>query len=121
MQRPFFIFPALTIMLIASVLTATTLAADETTLAEKPILRTQQFESGELSIKLVSADQLEPFLRDLNQRKDYDAQCHCGKPGPDGAYLAKWVKTVTDELIARGYYFDDQGNLHRPSAIVPVR
>ncbi len=96
-------------------------ASESGSTAQGPVLRTQQFESGELSLATAESCQLETFLQDLNRRKDYDVQCHDGKYGPDGEYLAKWVRTVSEELVARGYSFDRQGNLHRPGVIVSVR
>jgi hypothetical protein len=96
-------------------------AASQSGTAQGPVLRTQQFESGELSLATVESCQLETFLQDLNRRKDFDMKCHDGKVGPDGEYLAKWVRSVTDELLARGYSFDHQGNLHRPGVVVSVR
>src|SRR5277367_2323221 len=71
-----------------------------------PVLRTQAFESGELKITEVSNAALELFLQDLIKRKDYDASCHNGQPGPDATYLCRWIQTVTTELLRRGYYFD---------------
>ena len=94
---------------------------DRGAVAEQPVLRTEQFESGELQLPEVQSDRLEPFLRDLNRRRDYDLSQHDGKPGPDHEYLTRWRNDVLDELLDRGYYFDKRGELHRPGEIVPTR
>ena len=88
---------------------------------EQPVLRTEQFESGELSLGEVESERLEAFLRDLNRRRDYDCSQHGGQPGPDHAYLTTWVRRVLSELKGRGYYFDEWGDLHRPGSVVPTR
>src|SRR4051794_25357091 len=54
-----------------------------------PVLRTQQFENGELKMKDVDAKRLAAFMRDLNQRRDHDLSQHGGRPGPDNAYLTQ--------------------------------
>ena len=87
----------------------------------QPVLKTQQFENGELQLAKVDAQRLEEFLRDLNRRRDYDLSQHNGKPGPDHDYLTRWRDDVTDELLDRGYYFDKRGELHRPGEIIPTR
>ena len=87
----------------------------------RPILRTQQFESGELRMCDVESTRLETFLQDLNRRKDYDWAMHGGRPGPNDQYLWSWVTKTQNELLSRGYYFDGNGNLHRPGAVVPLR
>jgi hypothetical protein len=86
-----------------------------------PLLKTQDFKSGEKDIASVSARSLERFLQDLNQRKDWDYACHNGQPGPDAPYLFKWVVRTTTELERRGYYFDSTGQLRRPGVVVPLR
>jgi hypothetical protein len=93
--------------------------SDET--GDQRLLTTQDFESGRCVLSTVSSAFLEPFLQDLHRRKDYDAACHNGNPGPDADYLSGWIDMVTRELLARGYFFDTTGNLHRPSPIVPLR
>jgi hypothetical protein len=97
-------------------------------LPEKPdkagdqrLLTTQDFESGQCVLSTVSSASLEHFLQDLHRRKDYDAACHDGNPGPDADYLSGWIEMVTSELLARGYFFDTTGKLHRPSPIVSLR
>jgi hypothetical protein len=86
------------------------------------ILATEQFDNGPLQLSDCISTDLEAFLQDLNQRKDYDASQHNGQPGPDAPHLSGWVDKVTTELKSRGYYFDDAGNLHRPTMeIIAVR
>jgi hypothetical protein len=86
------------------------------------ILATEQFDNGQLQLSDCISTDLEAFLQDLNQRKDYDASQHNGQPGPDAPHLSGWVDKVTTELKSRGYYFDDAGNLHRPTMeIIAVR
>ncbi len=95
--------------------------AAATSVTEPTVLRTQQFENGELKLPEVDADRLEGFLRDLNQRRDYDFSQHGHHPGLDNEYLTRWVGHVMDELISRGYYVDKHGDLHRPGAVVATR
>ena len=76
------------------------------------LLRTEDFESGGMQLSQASAPQLEDFLRDLNRRKDFDFSAHGGQAGPNADYLADWVTRVTNELIARGYWYDARGDLH---------
>ncbi len=88
---------------------------------EKP-LRTEQFESGQLRLSDASSHQLEVFLRDLNQRRDYDYSQHAEQPGPNHEYLTRWIDMVIGELSHRGYSFDANGELHRRDAtVVPTR
>jgi hypothetical protein len=84
-------------------------------------LKTQDFESGAKDISKVSAESRERFLQDLNGRKNRDYACHNGQPGPDAAYLFKWVVQTTCELERRSYSFDNKGQLHKPGAVVPLR
>jgi hypothetical protein len=84
-------------------------------------LRTEIFDSGELKMSDARSHDLEAFLVDLNQRKDYDADCHGGLPGPNAAFLTLWIQNVSTELQGRGYYYDRAGNLHRPGSIVAIR
>ncbi len=95
--------------------------AETGTAGEQPVLRTQQFESGELRLPEVESERLEAFLRDLNRRRDYDFSQHGGHPGPDHAYLTAWVRRVVTELKDRGYYFDEWGDLRRPGSVVLTR
>ena len=88
---------------------------------EPPVLRTQQFENGELQMKDVESSRLETFLRDLNKRRDYDFSQHQNRPGPDHEYLTTWIHKTMDELFARGYSLDKYGDLHRPGEIVSTR
>lgn len=88
---------------------------------QPPVLRTQQFESGELRLPDIDSARLEAFLRDLNHRRDYDFSQHDHHPGPDHAYLTHWIHKVMDELFTRGYYVDRHGDLHQPGAIVATR
>ncbi|HSU68831.1 MAG TPA: hypothetical protein VLJ39_18260, partial [Tepidisphaeraceae bacterium] len=67
------------------------------------------------------AGRLEAFLRDLNHRRDYDFSQHDHQPGPDNAYLTRWIHDVVNELLSRGYYVDPHSELHRPGAVVPTR
>lgn len=86
------------------------------------LLRTEDFESGAVQFSDCDAHQLEVFLRDLNRRKDFDFQTHDGQAGPNSDYLANWVTRVTNELIARGYFVDENGQFCDPSgAAVRVR
>ena len=88
---------------------------------EPPVLRTQQFENGELQMKDVESSRLEAFLRDLNKRRDYDFSQHQRRPGPDHEYLTTWIHKTMDELFARGYSMDKYGDLHRPGEVVSTR
>ena len=88
---------------------------------EPPVLRTQQFERGELQMKDVESSRLEAFLRDLNKRRDYDFSQHQSRPGPDHEYLTTWIHKTMDELFARGYSMDKYGDLHRPGEVVSTR
>jgi hypothetical protein len=88
---------------------------------DQPVLRTQQFENGELQIKDVESNRLETFLRDLNKRRDYDFSQHHNRPGPDHEYLTTWIHKTMDELFARGYSTDKYGDLHRPGEVVSTR
>jgi hypothetical protein len=88
----------------------------------QPILRTQEFEAGQVTMKKVESVRLERFLQDLNHRRDFDTSQHNGKPGPNHDYLTMWVQKTMDELFARGYYVDKHGDLHRhPGEVVPTR
>jgi hypothetical protein len=89
--------------------------------ADEPVLRTQQFENGELEMKDVSSQRLEAFLRDLNKRRDYDFSQHHNRPGPDHEYLTTWIHKTMDELFSRGYSTDKYGDLHRPGEVVSTR
>jgi hypothetical protein len=100
---------------------AATLAPAAVPAASPPLLHTQDIENGVVQLNVIDSLRIEDFLRDLNHRKDYDAQCHNGQLGPDGPYLGAWVDRVTHELLARGYYFDAGGNLHRPGDLVLQR
>lgn len=95
--------------------------AQATGAKEPPVLRTQQFESGELRLPDIDSVRLETFLRDLNHRRDYDYSQHDHQPGPDNAYLTRWINEVLNELFSRGYYVDSRGELHRPGPVVPTR
>jgi hypothetical protein len=88
---------------------------------EPPVLRTQQFENGELQMKDVESRRLETFLRDLNKRRDYDFSQHQSRPGPDHEYLTTWIHKTMDELFSRGYSMDKYGDLHRPGEVVSTR
>jgi hypothetical protein len=85
------------------------------------VLTTAVFESDQYQITEVSSHYLERMLQDLNRRKDYDYASHGNQPGPDAPYLWQWVQTVTAELQNRGYYFDADGQLHRPGNVVALR
>jgi hypothetical protein len=85
------------------------------------VLTTSVFESGQYQMTEVSSHYLERMLQDLNRRKDYDYACHGNQPGPDAPYLWQWVQIVTAELQNRGYYFDADGQLHRPGNVVALR
>jgi hypothetical protein len=87
----------------------------------EPVLRTQQFERGELQMKDVESGRLEMFLRDLNKRRDYDFSQHENRPGPDHEYLTTWIHKTMDELFARGYSLDKYGDLHRPGEVISTR
>jgi hypothetical protein len=89
--------------------------------ADEPVLRTQQFENGELQMKDVNSARLETFLRDLNQRRDYDFSQHRNRPGPDHEYLTTWIHKTMDELFSRGYSTDKYGDLHRPGEVISTR
>jgi hypothetical protein len=86
-----------------------------------PVLRTQQFENGELQMKDVESTRLETFLRDLNKRRDYDFAQHHNRPGPDHEYLTTWIHKTMDELFSRGYSMDKYGDLRRPGDVVSTR
>jgi hypothetical protein len=86
-----------------------------------PPLRVEQFESGELQVSAVSDAQLIGFLRDLNQRRDYDYSQHDDMAGPNNAYLTRWIHSAITELLHRGYYVDSFGELHTPGAIISTR
>jgi hypothetical protein len=88
---------------------------------EPPVLRTQQFENGQLQMKDVESSRLETFLRDLNKRRDYDFSQHQNRAGPDHEYLTTWIHKTMDELFARGYSIDKYGDLHRPGEVVSTR
>jgi hypothetical protein len=88
---------------------------------EPAVLRTQQFENGELRMKDVESSRLETFLRDLNKRRDYDFSQHQNRPGPDHEYLTTWIHKTMDELFSRGYSMDKYGDLHRPGEVVSTR
>lgn len=96
-------------------------ATDEQPETRPATLRTEQFENNELKMGTVCSGQLEDFLRDLNRRRDYDYSQHDEQPGPNNEYLSRWIHCVIDELKRRGYYFDSEGELHRPGPIVPTR
>ena len=83
-----------------------------------PAPHAQDFESGAKQLGDVSAPALERFLQDLNRRKDYDATVHGAQPGPDAAYLLKWLSVTMGELTRRGYYKDPAGELHRPGMVI---
>ena len=87
----------------------------------QPVLRAQQFENGELKMKDVDARRLAAFMRDLNQRRDYDLSQHGGRPGPDNAYLTQWLQKTTDEFTKRGYTMDKHGDLRRRGEILATR
>jgi hypothetical protein len=89
--------------------------------ADEPVLRTQQFERGELQMKDVSSERLETFLRDLNKRRDYDFSQHHNRPGPDHEYLTTWIRKTMDELFSRGYSTDKYDDLHRPGEVISTR
>ena len=95
--------------------------ADVKTDRDQPVLRTQQFENGELQMKDVDSSRLETFLRDLNKRRDYDFSQHSNRPGPDHEYLTTWIHKTMDELFSRGYSTDKYGDLHRPGDVVSTR
>jgi hypothetical protein len=68
----------------------------------RPVLRVEQFESGELRLQDVDKDRLEEFLQDLIRRRDYDRSQHEGQAGPDGPFLSAWISKVMQELARRG-------------------
>jgi hypothetical protein len=111
------------LIMAASTMFGTGASSSATTADEgsSPILRTQDFESGQKEMAKVPSTALELFLQDLNRRKDWDYAMHNGQPGPDAQYLFTWVGRTTGELVQRGYYFDAAGELHRPGVAVPVR
>lgn len=87
-----------------------------------PPPRVEQFESGQLQLSAVSDAQLIGFLRDLNQRRDYDYSRHDEMAGPNNEYLTRWIHAAITELLHRGYDFDSFGDLHTPSgAIISAR
>ena len=82
--------------------------------AKPPVLKTQDFESGRAVMAETPSPALEEFLHDLSTRWRYDRSQHDGRPGPDGPYLSAWIGRVTQELLRRGYYVNEEGDLCRP-------
>lgn len=68
-----------------------------------PALRTEHFESGELSLDTAPSDALANMLSDLHARRNHDSACHPGETPPHFDYLTGWINAVTRELSARGY------------------
>jgi hypothetical protein len=81
-------------------------------------LTTQRFENGSVHWADVSPAQIEDFLRDLNQRRDYDFSQHNEQPGPNHEFLTSWITQAVQQLISRGYTVDAIGDLHRPDQTV---
>jgi hypothetical protein len=77
--------------------------------------KTEQLESGELSLQKISDRQLVALMLDLVKRAEYDRSQHEGKPGPDGAYLKGWLDKVLAEMDARKMSADPEGLIDVPA------
>lgn len=78
------------------------LAVDEA--AVSPVLRTEHFEAGHVTLQSADPKALAAMLRDLHSRRAYDSACHNGQAGPHSEYLTGWINSVTEELRSRGHY-----------------
>ena len=76
--------------------------------------KTEQLESGELSLQQISDRQLVALMLDLTKRADFDRSQHDGKPGPDGEYLRNWLDKVIAEMDARKMSADGDGLIDVP-------
>ena len=81
-------------------------------------ITTQRFENGSIHWADLSPAQIEGFLRDLNQRRDYDFSQHNEQPGPNHDFLTSWITQAVQQLVSRGYTVDQIGDLHRPDQTI---
>ena len=77
-------------------------ADDEEETPDGEPLTAERVDSGAASLGKAAVWQLERFRRDLESRLRDDADAHGGKPGPNHAFLAGWLKRVEAELARRG-------------------
>lgn len=89
--------------------------------ASRAVLRTEQFERGELKMADVPSARLEAFRQDLIRRKDYAASRHEGETGPDYTYLDRWARSVDEELARRGYHVYVEAVIYRPDGSLVLR
>jgi hypothetical protein len=101
MRHLVFLFAALSLMTLAY--------AGEPIRVTEPLRKTEQLESGELSLQKISDRQLVALMLDLVKRAEYDRSQHEGLPGPDGAYLKGWLDKVLTEMDARRMTADAEG------------
>jgi hypothetical protein len=92
-------------------------AVAEPPLAATQVITTEAVEDGSMPLEKATAGDLEYFLNDLRSRRQVDADAHHGQPGPDAAFLNRYIDKVTAELVRRGYTVDGAGELHRPAKV----
>lgn len=107
MRHLVFLFAALMLMTLAY-------AGEQPARVVENLPRTEQLESGELSLQKISDRQLVALMIDLHKRAEYDRSQHEGKPGPDGAYLKGWLDKVIAEMDARKMSADAEGLIDVP-------
>jgi hypothetical protein len=100
--------------ILLAALPAMLLAGNDIRIVEK-LPKTEQLESGELSLQRISDRQLVALMLDLVKRVEFDRSQNGGKAGPDGGYLKGWLDKVIAEMEARRMAADGEGLIDVPA------
>src|SRR5689334_7305803 len=88
--------------------------ADNAIRVVEKLPRTEELESGQLTLQRISDRQLVALMLDLVKRVEFDRSQHEGKAGPDGAYLKGWMDKVVAEMDGRKMSADVEGVIDVP-------
>jgi hypothetical protein len=102
------------VALVLAVALPTAMADNAIRIVEK-LPKTEQLESGELSLQRISDRQLVSLMVDLVKRIEFDRSQHGGRSGPGGAYLKEWLDKVVLEMAARKMTADGEGLIDVPA------